>query len=972
MTVIHGFELISEQEIPELKTKAFFYRHIKTGAEILSLKNGDENKVFGITFRTPPSDSTGVPHILEHSVLCGSRKFPVKEPFVELLKGSLNTFLNAMTYPDKTCYPVASQNLRDFYNLVDVYLDAVFHPRLTPFVLQQEGWHYELENEKDPLTIKGVVFNEMKGAYSSPDSLINEYSMQSLFPDTTYGLDSGGDPRKIPNLTFEQFAGFHSKYYHPSNARIFFYGDDNSDESFRIVDGYLQEFDRVEVDSDISLQKPFSNSKRIIRSFAASDESAKTPKGMITLNWLLPETSKKELNLAMHILAFILLGMPGAPLRKALIDSGLGEDLVGAGIESELKQMFFSIGLKGIDLDNADKIKDLIINTLRGLTQKGIDPGTIKAALNTIEFSLRENNTGSYPRGLSLMLRALTTWLHNQDPLARIAFEAPLNAIKLGVVEKDHLFEDMIDKFILKNPHMTCLLLKPETGLIAKEKEAEEKKLGKTKDKMDSAEIQAVIDNTKALKKAQEKPDAPEALATIPILKLQDLEKMNKITPLETMDQKGTPVLYHDLFTNGIAYMDIGFNLHSLPQRYLPYIHLFGRALFEIGTEKEDYVAITQRISSRTGGIYSTTHISDVKASKESTSWLFIRGKAMLDHTSDMLEIIRDVLMTVKLDNRERFRQMALEAKARAEQKLVPEGHRIINMRLRSHYSQADRIAEETSGLSYLFFLRKLVADIDQNWTSVLSNLKEIHRQLINQNSMLVNVTLDSKGWLSFQPQVKEFIDSIPSSIGNREEWPMKGLPEFEGLTIPSQVNYVGKGVNLYETGYKYHGSAQVICRFLRNSWLWDRVRVQGGAYGSFCLFDRLTGTLTMVSYRDPNTLNTIDIFDQSAKFLRDIDLSNDELTKAIIGAIGDIDDYKLPDARGYVSMSQYLARITNEERQQIRDEVLGTTRDDFKNFANVLEAFKTKGIVKILGSGKAIEEISETKPGWLNVMNVL
>jgi presequence protease len=972
MSIIHGFELIREQDIPELKTRAFFYMHIKTGAELLSLKNDDENKVFGISFRTPPPDSTGVPHILEHSVLCGSRKYPVKEPFVELLKGSLNTFLNAMTYPDKTCYPVASQNLRDFYNLVDVYLDAVFHPRLTPFILQQEGWHYELEKDDEPLKIKGVVFNEMKGAYSSPDTLINEYSMRSLFPDNAYGLDSGGDPRQIPNLTFEQFAGFHSRYYHPSNSRTFFYGDDDTDESLRIVDEYLKEYDRIEVDSYISLQKPFKSPKRIIRSFATGGENNQTPKGMITLNWLLPETSQKDLNLALHILAYILLGMPGSPLRKALIESNLGEDLVGAGLESDLKQMFFSIGLKGVDLEKADVIRDLIIDTLRGLSQKGIDPETINAALNTVEFRLRENNTGAYPRGLSLMLRAMTTWLHQEDPLSLIAFEAPLKAVKTGVIEKKRFFEDMINDFILNNPHMTCVLLKPDAVLLEKEKEAEEKKLEKARSDMTGDELQAVVDNTKGLKSAQERPDTPEALATIPMLKLQDLEKKNKIIPLESMDQKGTPVLYHDLFTNGIAYMDIGFNLHALPQKYLPYLHLFGRSLFEIGTQKEDYVAITQRISSKTGGIYSTTHISDVKASRGSAAWLFLRGKAMLDHGGDMLEIIKDVLATVKLDNRERFKQMALEAKSRAEHALVPSGHRIVNMRLRSHYGEADRIAEETSGLSYLFFLRRLVSEIDQNWPSVLSDLMEIHRILINRNSMLVNVTLDSKGWSSFQPQVREFIDSMPSSDRKKEEWSLDELPAFEGLTIPSPVNYVGKGINLFRTGYKFHGSALVICRFLRNSWLWDHVRVQGGAYGAFCLFDRLTGTLTMVSYRDPNTMKTIDIFDRSAKFLRDINLSDDELTKGIIGAIGDIDDYKLPDAKGYSSMSQQLARITDEDRQQVRDEVLGTTKQDFRNFADVLEAFKTDGIVKILGSGKSIEEITEKQPGWLNVTNVL
>jgi len=972
MTFIHGFEQVREQDIPELKTKAFLYSHVKTGAELLSLKNDDENKVFGITFRTPPSDSTGVPHILEHSVLCGSRKYPVKEPFVELLKGSLHTFLNAMTYPDKTCYPVASQNLADFYNLADVYLDAVFHPRLTPFVLQQEGWHYELNKESDPLTIKGVVFNEMKGAYSSPDTLVNEYSLRSLFPDNAYGLDSGGDPIHIPDLTFEQFMEFHARYYHPSNARIFFYGDDDTEQSLALVDGYLKEYDRLEIESGISLQKPFKTPKRIIRSYAAGGDNGKPPKGMITLNWLMPEGSQRELNLAMNILVYILLGMPGSPLRKALIESNLGEDLVGAGLENELRQMFFSIGLKGIDIDNADTVRDLIINTLSGLHNKGIAPETINAALNTMEFRLRENNAGAYPRGLSLMLRTMTTWLHNEDPLSMIAFESTLNSIKSKVADNKRFFEDMISEYILNNPHMTCLILKPDSDLLEKEKEAEAKKLEKAKNVMTSLEIRAIIDNTKELKAAQQRPDSPESLAAIPVLKLADLEKKNRIIPLSSMDEGGVPILYHDLFTNGIAYMDIGFNLRMLPQRHLPYIHLFGRSLFEIGTQKEDYVTVTQRISSKTGGIYAATHISDVKDGRESSPWLFVRGKAMLDRTNDMLEIIRDVIDTVKLDNRERFRQMALEAKARKEQELIPSGHRIINMRLRSHFSEADRISEETSGISYLFFLRELIHNIDQDWPAVLKDLTEIHRILINRNSMIVNVTLDEKGWSSFQPQLRGFINSLPSSDNRQQDWSMTELPGFEGLTIPSQVSYVGKGINLYRTGYNFHGSAHVICRLLRNSWLWDRVRVQGGAYGAFCLFDNLSGTLTMVSYRDPNTMKTIDIFDQSAKYLRDINLSDDELTKGIIGTIGEIDGYKLPDAKGYSSMAQQLAKVSDEDRQRIRDEVLGASKEDFRRFADVLDALKTQGIVKILGSGKAIEEITQKQPGWLNVMNVL
>ncbi len=425
MMVSHGFKKVGERRIHELKTEAALFRHVKTGTELLSLSNDDENKVFGITFRTPAGDSTGLPHILEHSVLCGSRKYPVKEPFVELLKGSLQTFLNAMTYPDKTCYPLASQNVQDFYNLIDVYLDAVFYPRLTPMILQQEGWHLELEKAEDPLIYKGIVFNEMKGVYSSPDSLLSEHSQQSLFPDNTYGFDSGGNPKEIPNLTFKKFKAFHKKHYHPSNARIYFYGDDDPEKRLHLVDDYLKDFERLDIDSTIELQQPFERPRELTRSYPAGEGEGS--KGMVTLNWLLNEGTDGEANLAFHVLEYILLGMPGSPLRKALIDSNLGEDLAGGGLSSELRQMYFSTGLKGIEMKETGKMVHLIQETLFRLAKEGIDPDTVEAALNTIEFSLRENNTGAYPRGLGQMLRALNSWLYDKDPLTLIAFETLLD-----------------------------------------------------------------------------------------------------------------------------------------------------------------------------------------------------------------------------------------------------------------------------------------------------------------------------------------------------------------------------------------------------------------------------------------------------------------------------------------------------------------------------------------------------------------
>ncbi|MGD9272200.1 MAG: insulinase family protein [Syntrophobacterales bacterium] len=972
MKTVHGFERIAEQHISELETKAEFYRHVKTGAELLSLVNNDENKVFGIVFRTPPTDSTGVAHILEHSVLCGSRKYPIKEPFVELMKGSLQTFLNAFTYPDKTCYPVASQNLQDFYNLIDVYLDAVLYPRLTPFTLQQEGHHFELEELDKPLIYKGVVFNEMKGAYSSPDRVLAEYSQQSLFPNHTYGYDSGGEPRHIPSLTFEQFASFHQKYYHPSNARIFFHGDDDPEQRLRLVNEYLKEFERQEIDSSIPLQPPFKEPKRIIRSFGTGSDESSELKGMLTINWLLSETADAETNLALRILNYILLGMPASPLRKALIDSGLGEDLAGVGLENELRQMYFSTGLKGIYIENGDRVEDLVLQTLNTLAREGIDPLTIEAALNTVEFRLRENNSRNYPQGLLIMLRALTTWLYDADPFALLAFEAPLAKVKSQLAADSSFFEGMIEKFFLKNSHRTTLILQPDPTLLEKEEAEERERLAAARTAMSKENLQTVIDQTNELKRIQQAPDSPEALATIPMLKLSDLDKRNKTIPLTILEQRNTKVLFHDLATSSIVYLDVGFNLHAMEQHYLPFVPLFGRALLEMGTEQEDFVTLTQRIGRKTGGIHPQTFTSAVGGEERDASWLFLRGKSMLAQSLDLTTILRDVLLTAQFDNQERFRQMVMEEKARHEQRLVPEGHQVVNLRLRAHFSEADWVAEQMKGVSYLFFLRDLTRKVDEDWPSVLASLEHMRQTLVSRQNMIINATCDDKDWSEFNPHLDGFLEELPADDVQEFKWSPEEPAGFEGMIIPAQVNYVGKGANLYELGYRLHGSAHVISRYLRTAWLWDRVRVQGGAYGAFCLFNHLSGTLTFVSYRDPNLIKTIETFDETVEFLRSNDLTDDELTKSIIGTIGEIDRHLLPDAKGYTSMVRYLTDETEDKRQLLREHVLNTSVGEFRDFADVLEGVKQSGLVKVVGSASAIETVAAERQGWLEVFKLL
>lgn len=983
--VFSGFELIKEAEIPELKTSARLFRHVRTGAELLSLENADENKVFGISFRTPPPDSSGLPHIMEHAVLCGSRKYPVKEPFVELVKGSLNTFLNAFTAADKTIYPVASQNLQDFYNLVEVYVDAVFFPLLPPHVLDQEGWHYELNDLQEPLVYKGVVFNEMKGAYSSPDNLLGTLAQQSLFPDSPYGLDSGGDPRVIPQLTYAQFKAFHQTYYHPSNARIFFYGDDDPQERLRRMDSALAEFSARSVDSSINLQARFDASRQVRAAYDAG-EDADGRKGMLVVNWLLDEPFDPELNLGLGMLAYILIGTPASPLRKALIDSGLGEDLAGAGLDADLRQMTFSTGLKGIADGSGehaaefDQVEALILQTLQDLTSQGIDPQTIAAAVNTTEFRLRENNTGSFPRGLLLMLRALNTWNYDGDPLAPLAFETPLAALKTRLAAGERYFENLIQTYLLDNLHRTTVILQPEPGYQERQEETERQKLEHVRSALSLQELQAIHANTQHLKEIQETPDTPQALSTIPNLKLEDLERSNKLIPLEILSLASLRTFYHDLFTNGIIYLDLGFDLHVLDEEHLPYIPLFGRALVDMGTETEDFVRLSQRIGSQTGGIWSTRFISPLVGSRGSAAWLFLRSKSTMDHAGDLLGILRDVLLTVRLDNQERFHQMVLEEKADMEAGLTPAGHRFVNTRLRSFYHEAGWLDEQMGGVSYLFFLRRLVEAVENDWPGVLAALEEVRRRLLlgeGGRPPIVNLTLDEVNWRIFQPQLHTFLASLPQGRPDRPHaaWAWNGAAHDLGLAIPTQVNYVGLGADLFKLGYQSSGSSMVISNFLRTTWLWEKVRVQGGAYGAFSVFDHRSGVLTLLSYRDPNLLETLEIFNQAGGFLRQLDsrrLDQAELTKSIIGAIGDLDAYQLPDAKGFTSLARSLAGETDEARQMRREQVLATSLADFHAFGEVLERLPQDGQVVVMGAEDDLRSANAACGDRLQVIKVL
>lgn len=950
-----AFSILRTQEIPEIHSTATLFEHKKTKAKLLSLVNEDENKSFGITFRTPPPDSTGIAHIMEHSVLCGSKHYPLKEPFIELVKGSLNTFLNAFTYPDKTSYPVASTNEADFYNLTRVYLDAVFFPLLSKETLMQEGWHLHQEKEADAPVLKGVVFNEMKGAYNSPDRSLWDTVQSSLLPDTPYRYDSGGDPLHIPDLTYENFLQFHKTYYHPSNALLFFSGNDSVEKRLALADEYLSQFEFQVVDSAIPLQPSFNQPVTVKGTLALNKDDDPTKKGMVTLNWVLQESVKVEIGLRLRILSNILVGSPGSPLRKALIDSGIGEDIAGGGTESDLQQMIFSIGLKGMDVSKAKSVETLILSTLHTLVQEGIDPTIIEGAMNTTEFRLREQNTGSFPRGLSLLYSILPSWLYGGDPIEALSFQPPLDRLKQDLHAKKPVFESLIQRYFLDNQHRSTVILHPDTTELARREKIEA-------DRVHKMSLTGVIEQTKKLQKLQEKSDSPEDLAKLPRLSRSDLASNNALIPSKLSTEDDIQFMEHSLATNGIIYTDLVFDLHAVSEELLPLLPLFSRCLLEMGTASESFDVFLHRQNRESGGIW-TDLLSSAQWKKEGTVIkLLLRGKCLSEQLHSMSKLFQDALQSSDLTNKDRFMQMLLEEKTDYETSILEDGHQFADSRIRAQYHQSDWIDEKLSGVEQLFFIRQLIKEATSDWDSVQKKLESLRELIVTKHKVLVNITTDVELLGDAKEAMQQVISGLSDGEGTEQVWKYSPSHTNELIQVATTVNYVGKGINLYQEGYEFDGSILVISRFLRSTWLWEQVRMKGGAYGGFSTFDPLSGTFTFMSYRDPRLEETLATFDETARFLQSLRLPEEELTKAIIGTLSDYDRYQLPDAKGFTSLTRHLVGMSEERRQQTRDEILSTTEADFHDFAKELEKLAQKGIVAITTSKESVPSILANK----------
>ncbi|CDF37007.1 presequence protease [Chondrus crispus] len=979
--VVNGFALRREEYVKEIGSVTRLWVHQRTGTELMSVSNDDENKTFGVVLRTPPNDSTGVPHILEHSVLCGSEKYPVKEPFVELIKCSLNTFLNAFTYPDKTCYPVASCNERDFYNLVDVYMDAVFHPTLTPDTLAQEGHHLELDKKGDDVSIKGVVYNEMKGAYSSSDRVLAELSQRMLFPDTTYGVESGGHPRDIPDLTWEQFKGFYDQYYHPSNARMWFYGDEAEEMRLAKANSFLKDFNRLEVKSAVGLQKPWSAPKSFDFTYDAGSGPDLSKKYMATVNWLLnppvDQIDPAEL-LTLSVTNHILLSMSASPLRKALTDSQLGEDVVGGGLETDLRQMTFSVGLKGMTEDSVEKMEKLVFEVFNDVKENGFPKGLIDASLNTIEFRLRENNTGSFPKGLSLMLRAMTTWLHDADPLLPLKFETAVANLRSRLERNEPVFQECVSKYILDNPHRASVVLKPDPEFSKKEDAAEAERITKATSGFSDSDYERVISETQRLKAQQAAHDDPADLAKIPTLTKADLDKKVKTVSYDRHDDKGVTILHHPLNTSGVVYVDMTLDMSHVPTELLPLMSLFSGALTELGTTKQDFVSLQQSIGAETGGLRASTLVSQMWATDgngPAVAKMTVRGKGMVSQVPALFDLIGEVLMDVDINNKERVRQLLIEERAGIESGIAGSGHSVAGGRLGAMFRTTMWADEQMGGVDFLKAVRKLIDRVENNWDSVVADLRTIQQLVVSREGMMVNITTTGSDFPTVKPSLASFLDRLPEkAAGQKASWIINPtlLPRAnEGLIVPSAVNYVGKAANLYDLGFKLKGGHSLASKHLGTSYLWDTVRVQGGAYGGFCRLDTKTGMFMYLSYRDPNVTGTLKGYDGAPDFLANINLSEDDMTKSIIGMIGALDSYQLPDSKGFGSALRFLLGETDERRQQRRDEVLGANVKDFRELGEALQAVREQGTVVVVGGEDALKKANDEGLG-LNLETIV
>ncbi len=962
-----SYEFLFEEKLEDLNGIGKLLVHKKTGARVALITNDDNNKVFSIGFRTPPVNSTGVAHIIEHSVLCGSKNFPAKDPFVELAKGSLNTFLNAMTYPDKTLYPVASVNDQDFINLMHVYMDAVLFPNIyqKKEIFMQEGWHYELEKDDAELTYNGVVYNEMKGAFSSPESQMFRLVQNSLFPETTYGVESGGDPMFIPELSYEEFIHFHKTYYHPSNSYIYLYGDMDFTERLEWLDKeYLNQYDHLQVPSEVKMQKGFDAMREVKAFYSLSEEEDASDNTYLSLNTVVGNSLDKELTLTFQVLDYVLLQAPGAPIKQALLDAGIGRDILG-GYEDELLQPTFMIIAKNSEEEKKEQMIAIVKGVLNDLISKGVEEKSLRAAINYFEFKYREADFGQFPKGLLYGLRAMSSWLHeDKKPFMHlkdsIGYEFLKDKIGTGYYEK------VIKEYLLDNKHASTVILKPKSGLNNEKEQDLKKKLADYKASLSSDQIQKIIKETEDLRIFQETPSTKEELEKIPLLTREDIGK--KVEPLYNDERiiDNVKVLHHNVYTNKIAYIRLLFNVKKVPKELLPYASLLSFVLGYVNTHNYTYLDLSNEINIHTGGISTNVRSFSVKGSSENYYPVFEFGtKVLYDKLSESFRLIEEILYRTKLEDTKRLKEIIDEMKSKLQMNFNSSGHSVAVDRAMSYYSAHGLFKEITTGIA----LYKFVEDLSDNFTakaeSVIAKMRELMLMIFTKENLLVSITADEEGFKRFEEKLGAFADGLPVKADNKlfEAYDTSALqPQClnEGFKTAMQVQYVARVGNFMKAGYEYNGAMKILKTILSYDYLWVNVRVKGGAYGCMCGFSGVDGDAYFTSYRDPNLRETNNIYEKVVEYIAGFTADERDITKYIIGTFSTLDTPLTPQNKGKRSLSMYLSGITEEDLQKERDQVLNASIEDIRALHKAVKAVIDAGYLCVIGNEAKINENKE------------
>lgn len=952
------YEILDEHRVEDVQSDGFILRHKKSGARIAILSNNDDNKVFYIGFRTPPEDETGVPHIIEHTTLCGSKKFPVKDPFIELAKGSLNTFLNAMTYPDKTVYPVASCNDQDFKNLMDVYLDAVFNPNITKYeeIFKQEGWHYELTGKDDELKINGVVYNEMKGAYSSPDEVLSSQIYRSLFPDNTYSKDSGGNPEYIPKLTYEAYLDFYHKYYHPSNSYIYLYGDMDVVERLEWLDKeYLSLYDYKKVNSEINKQPAFDEIKNVEAQYSITMDDTQENKTYLSYNRVVGDTLDEMLYQAFDVLDYALVSSPGAPVKQALIDAGIGDDVYGS-YDAGILQPVFSFVAKNANASQADEFESIIENTLKEVVKTGINKEALLAGINSSEFKFREADFGQFPKGLLFGLNCLDSWLFD-DMKPFIHLECLGTFAKLRKAVDTDYFEKLIQEYLLDNTHGSSVTVKPKRGLGNEREEALAKELSNYKASLSDEEIKKLIEDTEHLKKYQEEPSSDEDLRKLPMLTRADMKKnamaFSNIED-ELLDVK---VVRHDIESNGIDYISFLFDAGDFAQSELGYLGFFTNALGLVSTEKYSYTDLANATNIYTGGISTgTASHPDIKDRNNFVFKFEVKLKVLEKNLDKALELMEQMLRSSDFTDTKRLGELVAQIKARLQANLSSSGHLVAAMRSMSSFSRYALYQDELKGIAFYRSICRIEKELFESPKSVSDKLAAIAKKLFARNRMLISFTGNNEAYCNAKPSLEKVIAGFDkmSAVGNQAEVHFNTAKE--AFIDASQIQYVAKTGDFICEGYEYTGALRLLRIILSYDYLWINVRVKGGAYGCMNTFLR-SGESYFVSYRDPNLSDTLDVYDRIPEYIKSFSPDERDMTKYIIGTFSALDTPMNPEAKGSRSLSAYLEGITYEQIQKERNEILNAQPEDIRRLADLVEAVLKKDSICVIGNENMIKE---------------